>query len=344
VNNETSNISENLSYYGGELNDSINLLFSLNTYLNELQIYDVTTGTYIKSIPFEMNGEKGVGPVAAVFVQSLDSIFIFPNTDEKLYVIDTAGSKFIKVIYQAPDGYNNALISSTFFSSPPVIYKGRLITKTLYQGNYATMTSRELYSKNLAYSIDLKNAKTTPLPHFFPNDYWKDGIKHYEFSVASSPTRSVYSFFGDHNLYYSDTFDSPLKKKIAASKFIKEDIEKIPLDGPSSNRGRYFAGSSHYGSLIYDKFRNVYYRFCYPKVELEEEADLRKIIQFPRSFSVMILNKDLNIIGETLFEKNIEFVPKNVFVSREGLNISINNPENPENEEDYFTFKLFTIN
>lgn len=344
VDKETSNISANLFYFGGETEANTNLLFSLNTYLNELQIFDLNHDTLIKKIPLEMNGERGVGPIGAVFIQSLDSVFIFPTSDQRLFVIDTAGSKFKKLDYKIPEGYNAAISSSSFFSSIPVVQGKKLIAKTLYQGNYSQMTNRELSSKNLAYSIDLENGETTFMPHFFPKDYWKDGIKHYEFSVASSEKNSVYSFYGDHNLYYSDFFDSRLKKKMASSKFIKGEIEKMPTGGSSSNRGKYFAGSSHYGSIIYDKFRNVYYRICYPAVELENDANLRQIIQFPRSFSIMILDENLNIIGERLFDRNKEFVPQNVFVGKEGLYMSINHPDNPENEEDYFSFKLFEIN
>ncbi|MGW8122211.1 DUF4221 family protein [Roseivirga echinicomitans] len=295
-------------------------------------------------MPLETNGERGVGSIRAVFVQNLDSIFIFPTVEERIFVIDTAGIKFTKLDYNVPEGYNPALISSSIFSSLPVIDGGKLFAKTLYQGNYSSMTNEELSTRNIAFSIDLKNGETTPLPHFFPNDYWKDGVKHYEFSVASSKNKSVYSFYGDHYIYYSDSFNSPLKRKMAPSKFMKGEIETIPMSGPSSNRGRYFAGSAHYGSIIYDKFRNVYYRFFYPKVELEEEANLRQIIQFPRSFSIMILDENLNIIGEQLFDHNKEFVPQNIFVGKEGLYMSINHPDNPDNEEDYFTFKLFEIN
>ncbi|UZD24154.1 hypothetical protein PBT90_12245 [Algoriphagus halophytocola] len=35
--------------------------------------------------------------------------------------------------------------------------------------------------------------------------------------------------------------------------------------------------------------------------------------------------------------------PGNSFVSKEGLNISINHPDNPKNEEDLMSFEVFKL-
>lgn len=64
--------------------------------------------------------------------------------------------------------------------------------------------------------------------------------------------------------------------------------------------------------------------------------------QFPKEFSIMILDNELNIIGETLMEGD-KYVPNNMFVTEEGLYISVNHPDNPDNREDFLSFALLVL-
>ncbi|GAB5526490.1 MAG: DUF4221 domain-containing protein [Roseivirga sp.] len=342
VDSVTSNVSDFLTYYDDNKSGT-GYLFSINTFMNQLQIFDLNEQKMLRSIPVEMNGERGVGPFKGVHVKDFENIMLFPNQDNRVYIIDTTGTKFEKIEYEQPIGYNNAMISSSFFSASPLYTSDKLIVKTLYQGNYRTISNRELSRKHTAYAIDLNTGKTEMLPHFFPNDYFAGGMKHFEFSAVHSEKGAVYSFFGDHNLYYSSEVEAPLEKVNARSKFLKNQLDHFPADGGGAERGKYFSTSAHYGNLLYDKYRKVYYRFCYPELEITEVQELRANIQFPKKFTVMILDEDLNVIGETMFDKNSELVPKNAFVGKKGLYMSVNHPESKLNNEGQFSFRLMTL-
>lgn len=70
-----------------------------------------------------------------------------------------------------------------------------------------------------------------------------------------------------------------------------------------------------YGNLIYDKYRQVYYCFAYPQTELAQ-GNYMDIWQLGRTkFSVMILDKDLNVLGETLLPENV-YASNHFFYSR----------------------------
>ena len=342
VDSVTSNVSKFLTYYDDGKNAS-GYLFSVNTFMNELQIYDLESKVRLKSIPVEMNGERGVGTFKAVHVADFENILLFPDIDNVVYIIDTAGTKFQKTEYDQPVGYRNAVVSSNFFAASPHYAKDKLVVKTLYQANYRTISNKELSRKHIAYTINLKTGNTEMMPHYFPNDYFKRGMKHYEFSAVHSADGAVYSFFGDHHLYYSKAIDKPLQKTDARSKYLKRELEKFPADGGGAARGRYFSTSGHYGNLIHDPYRKVYYRFCYPVVEIDDVKALRSNIQFPAKFSVMILDENLNIMGETLFDKNSELVPQNAFVGKKGLYMSVNHPESALNQESKFSFDLLSL-
>uniref|UniRef100_UPI004047C8EF hypothetical protein n=1 Tax=Roseivirga sp. TaxID=1964215 RepID=UPI004047C8EF len=51
----------------------------------------------------------------------------------------------------------------------------------------------------------------------------------------------------------------------------------------------------------------------------------------------------LKISRTTVFENNKKFLPKNVFVGKDGLYISTKHSQNEENQEKEFSFVLFQL-
>ena len=96
-----------------------------------------------------------------------------------------------------------------------------------------------------------------------------------------------------------------------------------------------------YHNFMYDKYRNVYYRIAELPYEFKQNEspfdDPRG-----REFSIIIFDKDFNIIGETKFPGNKYFY-KMSFVGRDGLYISENNLANPEFDEDKLVFACFKL-
>jgi len=56
----------------------------------------------------------------------------------------------------------------------------------------------------------------------------------------------------------------------------------------------------------------------------------------------MVLDSELNIIGEHIFDKFQVYSTNNHFVGEKGLYISANNPFNPEYDEDMLRYLIFT--
>ena len=79
---------------------------------------------------------------------------------------------------------------------------------------------------------------------------------------------------------------------------------------------------ARYGDLIYDRYRNVYYRFAYLETELDNNISWRgKAVYGRAKSSVIILDAQFNIIGETLLAENL-YNTFAYFISKEGLYIS----------------------
>jgi len=94
----------------------------------------------------------------------------------------------------------------------------------------------------------------------------------------------------------------------------------------------------HYHHLMYDKYRKVFYRFA-----LMPDDNIKPFSNNPhQSFSIIILNKDYEIIGETKFPGNT-YAHHLCFVGKKGLYISENNENNPQFDENKLVFRCFTL-
>lgn len=237
--------------------------------------------------------------------------------------------------------HTSPFVHLTYFSSPAVLVGEDLVVKTRPADVHNQITNDVLSKRHLTYSINLNNGETELLSHKFPNNYLVDGYRFFDFSFAKGLDKWVYSFHSDHDLYYSDARNTSLASVTAKSNYIN-GFRNFDLSGSKEENYRYFASAPNYKSIFYDKFKNVYYRVCYPEIELTSEEEIMKYRFVPKMFSILILDSELNVIGETLFEKE-KFLPDNLFITEAGVYLSKNHPDNPDLEEDYLSFALFEL-
>lgn len=342
LDDSTSNISAFLGLYYEENSDR-ELLFSLNQINNEIQVYNIEDQRLVNKLLFDIEGERGVGSITGFHIQNLDSLFLFPNNGNRFFLTNDNANEIRRFDYKVPEGYGNAQVASSYFSANAFLQSGQLMVKTLYQGNYSNINNEELGEKYLSSAINLSSGLAEHIPITYPEDYMEDVKKHFQFSLSTSDNGTVYSFWADHNLYLMKTSTSEKSKVEAPSQYLGGEWEPLPLGGDRVDRARYFATSAHYGNIIYDPFRSVYYRFCYPKVDVSNDEDLRMQALYPSTFSVMILDEELNVLGEEFFGEDVKLLTSNVFVGRKGLYISVSHPDNDLNEEDYMRFRLYEL-
>lgn len=284
--NETSNISRGLQAYS---NDEDELLFDINWNRNSLQIYDVASGESIKEISFQTEGDEAVGRVFGFHVQSLDSIFLFSQQVAEIVLIDSANTIKDRISYETPDEYSNAFVHNAYFISRPILHDNKLIVKTHLQGNYKDMTAEKLQKKSISYSIDIESGAAELLNPKYPADYLNRGLKFYEYSMASNTDQLVFSFFGDHRLFYSSkNTGNTLKSKMVKSRYLADELPLFPINGARESSYKYLFASDHYESLLYDNYRNIYYRFCFPAQEYNNMEELSTLKETPNSFSIFI--------------------------------------------------------
>jgi len=339
LDDSTANVSTGLQYFKGDKE----YLFNANWGTNSLQIYDLQDQKLAKELFFDFEGPNGIGDLFSFHIQSMDSIFLFTTPfGSRFFMVDSDGEIKKRIDYQIPEGLGSFFVHNAYMLSPPVIQGGLLAANTRFSANIRLVTPALLSSKNIGIEVDLNTGESKPIAHFFPSDYLASGQKMLDLSRAQGKDKIVYSFFGDHQLYYSSAFDFPLSPIQASSSYLENSMPVFQSDSPSELILQYNLASSRYGSLLYDSFRNVYYRFAFPTLPEVTEEDLRNLRTAPGPFVVMVFDENLNLLTEKLFEAGT-YLPDNSFVGEKGLYLSINHPDNPQNKEDQMVFELFEL-
>jgi hypothetical protein len=152
-------------------------------------------------------------------------------------------------------------------------------------------------------TIDLETKTVESLPFQYPEfprfDNVRASVEDY-MSRFYDGSNFIYSFHFDENIYVTSPDHQTVRSIPVKSRYIPEVKfgEAIKTGDPLKNEMKI----PPYGNLIYDPYRGVYYRFTYPECELDNGENFIDIYLYGRkTFSVIILDRKFNILGETLF-------------------------------------------
>jgi len=176
----------------------------------------------------------------------------------------------------------------------------------------------------------------------FPESIKDDGL----YSMASDGKRYVYSFESLSDLYVTTDFQS-FSTINGKSDCVGEVVNEI-FSNPNASENE-FANfnytKSAYGSIFYDRYKDVFYRFCYAKCKESDSIGFMNMDEYnfcKGDFSIMIFNNNLEVIGETKFKAG-NYAPKMCFVDKNGLWLSENNVDKPDNSEDVLVFRCIDL-
>ncbi len=172
-----------------------------------------------------------------------------------------------------------------------------------------------------------------------PEDYCTPDMMIYSYNWKREYQNDAFLYSFDYSNYiykYTDENSNSYTKVLAKSRYAEDNLMKAKTVDKTKEC------LAQYSNFVYDRYRDVYYRFFYPKVVFNNTESMFENGEFRKQFSIIIMDKDLNVIGETLFPENT-YNPYMYFVAPEGLYISTNHIKNPDFDEDYLKFELFEL-
>lgn len=311
-----------------------------NSGKNEIQFFDMNTQELVFKIKPEINGENGIGFLRGYTIKNPDSIFVASSGKNEISLMDYHGNVKDRYRYdKTEDGhllYYGAI--SSYRYKPLIFINNKMFI--LPTGNRWGPTNP------VSSVIDLKTKAVHALQGFqypsFPNTDNRAKISGNEddFSRCFDGRQFVYSFYYSEDIYVTDISHESVRKINVKSKYISQ-IGDTDDYGNLTFKDK--LATPIYGNLIYDKYRNVYYRIAYPGAELEKGVNALDLLEYGhKNFSVIILDENFNIIGETLFP-DYTYNSRLIFIREDGLYISNSHFMNPYYSDDILGFQRFDL-
>ncbi len=306
-----------------EYNDKLGILSFLSN--RRILIYDYKKRSLINAINIQSSF-----PSSYTVVNS-DSILIIDYNEKKLIIYDDKGNilnsfeLFPKIKY-APLPINR--ISPIVLKNGIVTFWGSMAGEYSDEDgmNRKIMTTFNLQSEDIDYYI--------PYSDVYKKN-WGGGLYRWIYSDYNELLDlHVVSFPAEHYIYTISGNEKEVHKYYAGSQSIDATYylnrsKDIPID--SDLKIRHFVENHSYSRILYDKYRNVYYRIA------EIKSNYEGIPGWQKAISVVILNDKFQIIGETFIGKPNLNSRYAIFVNEHGLHI----PQ--KSDENVLKYKLFVL-
>jgi len=311
--------------------------------LYEIITFDLEKQDVHKRIPIEMEGPNGIpAMLGSKPYPDSKNYLIFQNTAFRITQMDGDGRVVRNYQLKSPGRFVRAILA-TFCYFPSFVRDSVLY----FDQRVASKRKRDLDHCPLFASLDLKTGDLGWAPLHFPTTFDGD-YSHiqsgdgFAYDYNYKDNRLVCSFIESDSLMVTDDL-SNVKWYNAKSRYLNSMTPHINRPTEDVHDIIRYEESPKYWHVMYDKYRDVYYRFAEMPCELAANEDpYDEFTPKGREFSVIIFDKDFNIIGETKFPGNKYFY-KMSFVGRDGLYISENNLANPEFDENKLVFACFKL-
>lgn len=263
-----------------------------------------------------------------------DSILIYCYPKQELLMLD---EQFEIAWRNVINKDNNLPINMEALSgSPLLLSERRIILSGIPKSN--PYEYHDAYPVSFSYGLKDKTAITGgERPEFYQRKSVGGGYMWRVFHTLNLEGNIVYSFpLSPYIELYSDKLVKS-EEFFMASRYNTSPVEmSSSLIGSfnDSKEKAYYLSLDTYGSILFDKFRNVYYRIAtHPKVNYREgEMTLKP-------FSIIVMDCEGVVISETpiFFHNNTMYYDK-IYISSQGLLMQVKSDN--ENEMKFIVFTL----
>ena len=286
-----------------------------------------------------------IGGLYGYDVINKDSIVLSSKYMPILYLINSDGTITNQFVLDSIEGITESLMLSS--NNLPFVKNHNIIdfpqnvpyTRIIHRPNPKDFKFSDC---PLAYLINIETRDVikseASFPHLYDNN---DRIYHSEGkSRAFDGENYVYSFHAyDSIIVTSNYIDT--KNFVAKSRYMEAIENKGVPVGATNNEIMKGNLEAHYGNILYDKYRSVYYRFCYHEDNYKGPQNIDYLMS-GGAFSIIIINEDFKVVGETLFPSG-KYAPRLFFVNKDGLWLSENNFQREGVSDDILSFRCLTL-
>lgn len=314
---------------------------------SEILIYSMDSQELVKKLDINTEGDNAVtGGFGGYYVADMEHIFIPSMYVSTIFAVDTAGNVKQKIDYAKTE--DNRLLKPFM---PSDKFQMVFIDDDLYIPQIINLRlgDKAVEESPVKVVVDTTENTVKALPMRFPalitsKDFGTAGAFGADYSCCYDGKRFIYSFHADDGLYVTSSSHDSVEKKKAKSKYIDEVTVFRSSGDDFQQMMKAQCEHASYGRIVYDKYRNVYYRFAYPPCTIDDySGDYLDLLRSGRkNFSVMILDNQLNPVGETVFPA-YTYNSNLFFILEDGVYISLNHIKNPAYSDDTLRFQRLEL-
>jgi hypothetical protein len=309
---------------------------------HRLLFYDDQRETLAFGAQFAEDGPDAVGQMCDFYVHSLDSIFL-TRPPVQFVLADTTGK--VKKRYDLRSGGGGTNQSVMAFCTVTGQNTQPVRGKHFYFFRWPDGLNQNwsVLKRPFLGQLDLFSGQVTILPAHYPDSYlghhWS--VIHKQAGIVLAPLGFLLNFPGSDSIYAWR--NGQATAHYAGSQFVTDPLEPVDREPTTElEMDRPIIEQQCYAGLGYDPWRQVYYRIAWhPHDDLSNVGNILRIYA-EKPCSIIILDKNLNIIGETMLPRDRYFTMC-WFIGPKGLYISDAHPDNPDLDEDVLSYTLFTL-
>ncbi len=324
----------------------IDYLSMENRQTNEINIFRLDSCKLFRKIPVHQAGPNAVLDLMGHKLLSLNNILVNSLNMNMLARIDSTGTVLQRIRITDSSGDNRPLIPLPPISRvymPMVVDRNHIYLLSSLPNHYYEISGSDFKTFPICIDVDTLKEIVTCLPLGYP-ELWSKTKRNGEF-LRTDFCREydgkcfIYSFAIMDDIIVTEDHKTSLNYSLKSRYMTpSKGLQELSIDGSYRQNSE----EPRYANLLYDQYRDVYYRFVYLPYELKEGDDPKIVSKTHKGFSVIIADSSFNVIGETQFPEDT-YVPDMSFVTKEGLYISENNYKNINLDEDKLVFRLFTL-
>lgn len=329
------------------INGEVELLVNLNQLSGSLDLYNLATGDLYQRVAIPSEGPNAIIGVSGFHVLNPDSVFLFPKMSfNKMAIINLDGSVVNSFSPELPliNEIGKVLNHSSTNSLPTFFHDGKIYFDQLTLKNTTQDGSLSPDFKVTGFVDFNKDSIQLLEKSGYPYSYLGKAFSIYaavHSRVIDDSGKFVYSWGALDSLVVVNSNWDIEQKVFSRSKYKSKDFPETP-NANLEQELEAVIGNGYYGRVMFDPFRNLYYRFYHIGRTYSSETDNSIASIFKNDFSVLVYNQDFEFLSETKFEgKTYDFYQ--AFVGRKGLYLPRLNQFYDKLNEDFIVSDIYVL-
>lgn len=321
--------------------DSGKVLFLFNGIKKSLQFFEFPEGNLFHEIPVPMEGPNNLRGSTGGTLISKDSIW-FTFSPPAIGLMNFDGTLLFKK--EIKDERLSIPLLEANGKRPLFQHQNLIFGAQPHFTDHHRMETEAIFDHPLVYSYNIETDTWYWYDVYYPPDYWQSGKRRADFSWAEREDKIYLAPVYHHEVQIFDKNSGKIiTRKPVLSPGIRDFqvINTLPSNVEESDRAR--LTHDRYGTLLYDPYRDVFYRFFFPGFNPGEELSNEDLgnLNWSRPYTgITVFDKELKVLGHHLFDSYKVYGYANHFVGKEGLYLSINNEFHPDFDEDHLRYMV----